>query len=183
MADNYLRVCRLTSGGKTYSWRICRSNSLSGKSGYPRPPSRKFGCSTSPRRRRTQSAGQNQSIVLEAGYRDHYGAIFKGTIKQGNRGKVNGTDTFVDLFCGDGDQAYIKGQVIKTLPKGSTRQDVVNDASRRSSPTASLKASCLQSSTMASNIRRPCRCSGWLGTSCARSRPMSGRIGPSTRAS
>ena len=134
MADNYIRVCRLTAGGKTYTlddiqveftiraWRtqtpmnaVIRIYNLSDAT-------------------KNALCVQNLRIVLEAGYQDHYGVIFAGTVKQGNRGKINGTDTYCDLYCADGDQAYIKAQVAKTLKKGSTRQDVVNECLKAFQP-------------------------------------------------
>lgn len=42
-------------------------------------------------------------IILQAGYEDQYGVIFDGTIKQTRTGRVNNTDTYVDLLAADGD--------------------------------------------------------------------------------
>lgn len=134
MADNYLRVCRLIAGGKTLNLDDMQVEFLVRQKRVSTPAIAEIRLTNLADSTKNAICRQNQSVILEAGYQDHYGAIFKGTIKQGNRGKINGTDTFVDLFCGDGDQAYIKGQVIKTLPKGSTRQDVVNECLKAFAP-------------------------------------------------
>lgn len=134
MADNYLRVCRLITGGKTYDLDDMQVQFLVRQKRVATPAIAEIRILNLSDTTKNTICRQNQSVILEAGYQDHYGAIFKGTIKQGNRGKVNGTDTYVDLFCGDGDQAYIKAQVIKTLPKGSTRQDVVNECLKAFAP-------------------------------------------------
>lgn len=65
-----------------------------------------------------------QQIVLQAGYQNgNFGIIFKGTIKQVRRGRLNGTDTFVDIFAADGDIAHNFAIVNKTLAAGNTVQD------------------------------------------------------------
>ncbi len=58
---------------------------------------------------------QYTRVILQAGYDTNYGVVFKGNIKQVIIGRESGTDTFVDLNCGDGDLAYnyaiVKGAV------------------------------------------------------------------------
>lgn len=134
MADNYLRVCRLIAGGKTYDLDDMQIEFLVRQKRIQTPATAEIRVLNLADTTKNAICRQNQSVILEAGYRDHYGAIFKGTIKQGNRGKINGTDTYMDLFCGDGDQGYVKAQVIKTLAKGSTRQDVVNECLKAFAP-------------------------------------------------
>ncbi len=77
---------------------------------------------------------QNQSVILRRGIATTTGRSSRARSSRANRGKINGTDTYMDLFCGDGDQAYVKAQVIKTLAKGSTRQDVVNECLKAFAP-------------------------------------------------
>jgi hypothetical protein len=134
MADNYLRVCRLIVQGRTYSLDDMQVEFIVRQKRVSTPAIAEIRVLNLSDSTKNTICRQNQSVILEAGYRDHYGAIFKGTIKQGNRGKINGTDTYMDLFCGDGDQAYIKAQVIKTIAKGSTRQDVVNECLKAFAP-------------------------------------------------
>jgi len=65
-------------------------------------------------------------VQLIAGYEGNSGIIFSGNIKQTNIGRENPTDTYVDLFCGDGDKAYNFGAISKTLAAGSTPKQVVD---------------------------------------------------------
>lgn len=65
-----------------------------------------------------------QHVALQAGYDGgQFGKIFEGTIKQVRRGKVNATDTFVDILAADGDKAYNFAVVTKSLAAGSTLAD------------------------------------------------------------
>lgn len=64
-------------------------------------------------------------VILQAGYQDNLGIIFRGNIKQVRRGRENGTDTFLDIFAADGDAAYNFATVNKTLAAGSGQKDVV----------------------------------------------------------
>lgn len=64
-------------------------------------------------------------VVLQAGYQENFGIIFKGNIKQVRRGRENGTDTYLDIFAADGDAAYNFSTVNQTLAAGSGQKDVV----------------------------------------------------------
>jgi hypothetical protein len=55
------------------------------------------------------------SVILQAGYAGNFGTIFKGNIKQAIIGRESATDTFLNLICGDGDQAYNFSVVNTTL--------------------------------------------------------------------
>jgi len=66
-------------------------------------------------------------ITLQAGYDGNFGIIFKGDLIQAKKGRESGTDTFVDLFAGDGDWAHAWGRINTTLAAGYTPRDV-NDA-------------------------------------------------------
>lgn len=59
-------------------------------------------------------------VILEAGYESNSGVIFTGNIKQFRRGRVNATDTYLDLLAADGDLAYNFAVVKKSLAAGST---------------------------------------------------------------
>ncbi len=70
-------------------------------------------------------------VVLQAGYVGNEGIIFQGNIKQFILGRENATDTFLDLNCGDGDQAYNFSVINKTIGGsgiGSTPTDQINAA-------------------------------------------------------
>jgi hypothetical protein len=134
MADNYIRVCRLTAGGKTYTLDDMQVEFTIRAGRIQTPMNAVIRIYNLSDATKTALCVQNQKVVLEAGYQDHFGVIFAGTVKQGNRGKINGTDTYCDLYCADGDQAYIKAQVSKTLAKGSTKQQVVDECLKAFAP-------------------------------------------------
>lgn len=67
---------------------------------------------------------KNAKVELLAGYQGSYGRIFMGEIKQRRIGRENPTDTYVDIFAATGDRAYNNSVVSKTLPAGSTGQDI-----------------------------------------------------------
>lgn len=65
-------------------------------------------------------------VTLQAGYEDNFAVIFDGNIKQVKTGRDNGTDTYLHIFAGDGDDAYNFAVVNKTLAAGATQQDQAN---------------------------------------------------------
>lgn len=83
-------------------------------------------------------------VVLRAGYPDNFGIIFKGTIKQVQKGASAGStnvsgvrvgqetpaDTYLDIFASDGDQPYNWGLINQTLAAGHTPNDVANAISK-----------------------------------------------------
>ena len=68
------------------------------------------------------------SVEFYAGYQDHSGLVYKGTIKQAATGHETATDSYVDIFCADGDAAYNRAVVSKTLAAGWTHQDKLQAA-------------------------------------------------------
>lgn len=67
-------------------------------------------------------------VIFQAGYESNYGVIFTGNIKQVILGKENGTDTYVDIYCGDGDEAYISSVLSTSIAAGMTQEDQINIA-------------------------------------------------------
>ena len=67
-------------------------------------------------------------VVLQAGYESNYGVIFDGNIKQVRMGRENGTDTYIDIAAGDGDDAYNYAVVNTTLAAGAKQSDQINAA-------------------------------------------------------
>lgn len=67
-------------------------------------------------------------VVLQAGYESNYGVIFDGNIKQVRMGRENGTDTYIDIAAGDGDDAYNYAIVNTTLAAGAKQSDQINAA-------------------------------------------------------
>lgn len=67
-------------------------------------------------------------VILQGGYESNFGVFFRGNIKQTKIGKENGTDTYLIIYAGDGDEAYNFAVVNKTLAPGATYQDQVQAA-------------------------------------------------------
>lgn len=63
-------------------------------------------------------------VVVQAGYESNYGVVFSGNIKQVNVGR-DGVDNFVDIYAGDGDEAYNYSIINKTLAAGANQNNVV----------------------------------------------------------
>lgn len=64
-------------------------------------------------------------VTLQAGYQaGPFGVLFTGTIKQVRRGRINPTDTYLDILAADGDQGYNFGTVNTALKAGWTTTDV-----------------------------------------------------------
>jgi hypothetical protein len=68
------------------------------------------------------------NITLQAGYKDNFGTIFFGNIKQVIYGSENNVDTFIDIAAGDGDEAYNYSVVNTTLAAGAKQGDIVTAA-------------------------------------------------------
>lgn len=69
-----------------------------------------------------------KTITLQAGYESNYGIIFTGNIKQVRFGRESGTDTYIDIAAGDGDDAYNFAVVNTTLAAGAKQGDQVKAA-------------------------------------------------------
>ncbi|MCJ2126793.1 phage protein [Methylobacterium sp. J-077] len=67
-------------------------------------------------------------VSLSAGYEQNAGIIFQGNIKFSRFGQETPVDKRLDIFCGDGDEAYNYAVTSKALPPGWTHADVVNAA-------------------------------------------------------
>jgi hypothetical protein len=67
------------------------------------------------------------TVTLEAGYQDSIGLIFKsGTIIQKRVGQESPTETYLEIIARDGDPAYNRAVICKSLAAGSTYRDQVN---------------------------------------------------------
>lgn len=71
-----------------------------------------------------------KTVTLQAGYESNYGIIFTGNIKQVRFGRENGTDTYIDIAAGDGDDAYNFAVVNTTLAAGAKQSDQIAAAGR-----------------------------------------------------
>ncbi len=68
-------------------------------------------------------------VVLQAGYEGNQGVLFDGNIKQVRFGREAGTDTYIDIAAGDGDDAYNFAIVNTTLAAGAKQSDQIGAAS------------------------------------------------------
>lgn len=80
----------------------------------------------------TQIIVDGSEVVLEAGYQDNTGIIFRGYVIQPIRGKINGTDYYLKLICLDGDHYLNLAFTSATLEKNQTRRQLAQQAIRAS---------------------------------------------------
>jgi hypothetical protein len=66
------------------------------------------------------------SVWLNAGYTNsaNYGLIFSGDLKQFKYGKENSVDSYLELFCADGDSAYTTTVINQTVAAGATQKQI-----------------------------------------------------------
>jgi hypothetical protein len=61
------------------------------------------------------------TVILTAGYQTgNKGTIFQGDIKQFRFGRERNVDSYLDIFAGDGDQAYNEKIINQSFPAGTT---------------------------------------------------------------
>jgi hypothetical protein len=63
-------------------------------------------------------------INIIAGYAENHSLIFSGAIKQTRVGDENDTDTFIDIYAGDGQYQYNFATVSATMAAGVKKKDV-----------------------------------------------------------
>jgi hypothetical protein len=66
------------------------------------------------------SGKEYTQLTLNAGYAGNSGLIFKGTIKQVRKGRVNQLDSYVDVTAADGDEAYNFAPIFVSVKSGTT---------------------------------------------------------------
>jgi hypothetical protein len=71
---------------------------------------------------------EGAKVTFDCGYDDHHGVVFAGDLKQVISGHETVTDTYVDLFCADGDKGYNLSTVSTTLKAGYTPADKLKAA-------------------------------------------------------
>jgi hypothetical protein len=77
---------------------------------------------------------KSKTITVDAGYEDNHGLIYKGNIRYVRVGRENPTDTFVEIYGGEGSEGLRHGVVNKTLPKGSTPKHIYDAAAEALNP-------------------------------------------------
>lgn len=74
-------------------------------------------------------------VVLQAGYKQNFGVIFRGNAKQILRGREdNGVDSYLNIAASDGDAAYNFAVVATTLAAGAKQSDQVRAAGAPMAP-------------------------------------------------
>jgi Baseplate hub gp41 len=69
-----------------------------------------------------QNLKEYSTLIIDAGYESNHAEIFRGTIKQIRRGKLDNVDSFVEITAADNDLGYNFGTVNTTLAPGVTPQ-------------------------------------------------------------
>ena len=64
-------------------------------------------------------------LAIQAGYESNYGLIFRGTIKQVRKGRLQQKDSYVAVTAADGDEAYNFSTVALSLAAGATPIDAI----------------------------------------------------------
>ena len=73
------------------------------------------------------------AVVLQAGYiHGHYGVIFKGTIKQYKKGRLNATDSYLTIYAADGDPDMNLTYIAKSYEKGGNYEGTVQEGIKKS---------------------------------------------------
>ena len=69
---------------------------------------------------------EGSTVSISAGYKGNMGLLFVGDLRKAIYGRENPTDTMTTILASDGGQAQTYATVNKTLPPGSTPNDIVN---------------------------------------------------------
>ncbi|MDR3461714.1 MAG: hypothetical protein P4L76_05290 [Beijerinckiaceae bacterium] len=67
--------------------------------------------------------GEFTNVQFSGGYVENSGLLYTGDIKQVIKGHETAVDSYVDIFCGDGDKIYNFSVITKTLAAGWTPRD------------------------------------------------------------
>lgn len=68
------------------------------------------------------------NVIFQAGYESNFGVIFSGNVKQIYMGRETGTETYLDIICGDGDLSYNYAVVNSTIAAGAGQVEQINAA-------------------------------------------------------
>jgi hypothetical protein len=74
-----------------------------------------------------KAQSMDKKVTLDIGYEDNHAVMFSGQIKQAIYGRENPTDTFLFVLA-SGEYGYNYATVNKTFKKGSTQQDIFDEA-------------------------------------------------------
>jgi hypothetical protein len=80
-----------------------------------------------------QKIRQYGRVQLSAGYKTaNYGMIFDGTVVMCVEAKENPTDSYLEIFAGDGDKGLNSGVIAQTWPAGTLPSQKIQDAIKAS---------------------------------------------------
>lgn len=127
---NYLRRCSLTLSGSSIDLGALRVVFKIEANSLQAPNMARFRVyNVSPTTAAALHAKEFSSLTFSAGYEQgDYGVIYSGNVKQAVIGHETAVDSYVDIFCADGDQGYNSAHVNQTLSSGHTPQNIFDAA-------------------------------------------------------
>lgn len=137
MSRNWIRACQLIVSGSAgkknlgslrvvfaiKQWHLQAPNMASFRVYNP-----------SPTTRAQLRAKEFTQVQFYAGYQDNVGLVYSGEIKQTANGHETAVDSYVDIFCADGESGYNRARVNQTLAAGWSPQDKLNAAMQSMQP-------------------------------------------------
>ncbi|WP_210253153.1 hypothetical protein, partial [Beijerinckia sp. L45] len=133
MSQNWLRSCSLSVNGTTISGggqtdlRITFSIEMTTIQS-PNPARFRI-YNAGPSTIAALKAAEGTKVTFSGGYQGNTGVLYVGDLKQFiGSGHETPVDSYVDLLCAGGDQAYNQARVTKTLSSGWTPQDKLQAA-------------------------------------------------------
>jgi hypothetical protein len=132
MSLNWIRACKLTVGGSTWTLLEPPEDSLRMRFAVRQFTTGSVNLGTiritnpDPSKCLPLKSWEGKQMTISAGYRDNSGLLFQGQVKQAKYGRENPTDTILTIFAGDNDRNHNFAVANKTFAPGSTPQDHVN---------------------------------------------------------
>lgn len=134
MSDNYIRDCAVTFDaiGTTYDatgirvrFKIRQSTLGSANTATILLTNQNPGLA----KQLCDPKSEGTKVSVSAGYVGNSGLLFQGDLRRAIYGRENPTDTLTTILAAGGGQAMSHATIAKTLPKGSTPQNIVDAVS------------------------------------------------------
>jgi len=130
MSENWIRQCAVTFGaiGKTYDATGIRVRFKISQSTHDQPNTATILLTNQNpglAKQLCAASAEGSMVSVSAGYAGNMGLIFQGDLRRAIYGRENPTDTMTTILASDGGQAQSYATVAKTLPAGSTPDDIV----------------------------------------------------------
>lgn len=77
-----------------------------------------------------QAQAEYGEVVVQAGYEENYGVIFKGQIRWFHKGIEGAKDAYLDILAADGDLGYNNAIINRSLTKGAKVSDQIDALSQ-----------------------------------------------------